>query len=244
MTSKNILAFSGGKDSTCLAHKLAEDGEPFELFFTPTGNELPECLEHIANTAARIRRKLVVKTAGKSLLTLIREQRALPNNRQRWCTWMLKIEVCKAYLLEHPGSTLLVGLRADEEHREGMWGEYANYRYPLRDLGWGIKQVWGYLDSKGVTIPARTDCAWCYAQRLSEWWKLWKEHPDLYAKGEELEELTGHTFRSPSRDTWPASLKELRLRFEAGDVPKGIISLPLFGCYGEPVRDRCRVCSL
>jgi 3'-phosphoadenosine 5'-phosphosulfate sulfotransferase (PAPS reductase)/FAD synthetase len=46
-----ILAFSGGKDSTALALVMADDGEDFDLFFTPTGRELPECLAHIALVA-------------------------------------------------------------------------------------------------------------------------------------------------------------------------------------------------
>ena len=243
-----VIAFSGGKDSTALALRMAELNEDFVLFFTPTGDELPECLEHISRVVAMTGRKLIVRTAGESLYGLIERQEALPNNRQRWCTRMLKIEPCKAFLLENPGAVLCVGLRADEEEREGMWGEFASYRYPLREWGWGMEEVWGYLESRGVSVPDRTDCAVCYDQRLSEWWKLWKHHPERYAHAESLEEMTGHTFRSGTRDTWPASLKEMRLRFEAGDIPTrgryGIVPLPLFGEYDEKPRSRCRVCSL
>lgn len=245
---KSILAFSGGKDSTCLAVALAEDGEDFELFFTPTFRELPACVEHITGIAERTKKPLVVRTAGRTLDQLIQDQEALPNSNMRWCTRMLKIEPAKAYLLENPGSTLLVGLRADEEHREGMWGEFASYRYPLREKGWGIKEVWAFLDARGIVVPDRTDCDYCYDQRLSEWWELWRNHPDRYAHAEAMEALTGHTFRSDTRDTWPAALNELRARFEAGDVPTrgphGIKPLPLFGTYDKPGRERCRVCLL
>jgi PP-loop superfamily ATP-utilizing enzyme len=239
-----VLAFSGGKDSTALALRLAEAGEDYTLLFTPTGDELPECLEHIARVVALTGRPLVVRSCGQSLYGLIDGYDALPNNRQRWCTRQLKIEPAKAYLLEHPGSVLLVGLRADEEHREGMWGEFASYRYPLREWGWGVKEVWAYLDARGVKVPDRTDCAVCYDQRLSEWYRLWKENPERYARAEALEARTGHTFRSPSRDTWPAALKDLRAEFERGRKLRGIVPLPLFGTYDTPARDRCRVCSL
>lgn len=247
--AKNILAFSGGKDSTCLALLMAEEQLDFELFFTPTFDELPECVDHIARIKEMTGRPLVVRTAGFTLAELIESQNALPNSQMRWCTRILKILPCKAYLLENPGSTLLVGLRADEEEREGMWGEFASYRYPLREKGWGEQEVWAYLDARGVTVPDRTDCGVCYDQRLGEWWRLWKEHPDRWARGEAMEEATGHTFRSDTRDTWPASLKDLRERFEKGDVPtRGegrIITLPLFGTYDTaPQRKRCRVCSL
>lgn len=91
----------------------------------------------------------------------------------------------------------------------------------MREWGWGINEVMGYLDKRGVVITDRTDCALCFFQRLGEWWDLWKFHPDLYTQGEEIEESLGHTFLSDGRDTWPASLKGLRVRFEEGDVPRG-----------------------
>lgn len=243
MANSNIAAFSGGKDSTAMVLRLAETGEDFSLFFTPTGNEMPQLLEHIARVATIVQRPLVVRAAELSLAGMIRAKNALPNNRQRWCTRSLKIEPCKAYLLQNPGSTLIVGLRADEEERAGMWGEHATYRYPLREWGWGIETVWSYLNQRQIQVPARTDCAWCYDQRLSEWWALWKNYPDLWAQAEELEALTGHTFRSPTRDTWPAALRDLRAEFERGRLPRGLRSLPLFSEIVE-VQNRCRVCSM
>jgi 3'-phosphoadenosine 5'-phosphosulfate sulfotransferase (PAPS reductase)/FAD synthetase len=240
----NILAFSGGKDSTALALRLAELGEPYELFFTPTGRELPDCLAHIARVAALTGRRLVVRSAAVGFTAQIRQYRTLPSHHARWCTRVLKIEVCQTYLLEHPGSTLLVGLRADEEHREGMWGSLASYRYPLRDWGWGIDEVWAYLDRRGVAVPDRTDCDWCYDQRLEEWWRLWHDHPERWAEAEALEAECGHTFRSSGRDTWPAALRELRAEFERGRTPRRIVSLPLFDDYDVQTRQRCRVCSL
>ncbi len=238
-----ILAFSGGKDSTVCALAMAENGEEFDLFYTPTADESDECLAHIASVAKQTGRKLIVRNSGHTLYSLIEGYGALPNNRQRWCTRQLKIEPAKAYLLEHPGSILCVGLRADEEERQGMWGEFATYRYPLREYGFGIEEVYGYLAKRGVVVPERTDCDLCYDQRLAEWWKLWKEKPEKWAKGEALEAATGHTFRSPSRDTWPAAMAEMRARFEAGETPKGIRSLPLFDSY-ETKSVRCRVCSM
>lgn len=54
------------------------------------------------------------------------------------------------------------GIRADEEEREG--GDYSKIdgiemRFPLREWGWGIREVLNYLEQKGVVIPERTDCA-------------------------------------------------------------------------------------
>jgi hypothetical protein len=93
-------------------------------------------------------------------------------------------------------------------------------RYPLREWGWGLAEVTGYLAEHGVTIPKRTDCGVCFFQTIGEWFDLWRDHPEAYAEGERWESETGHTFRSPSRDTWSAALSDLRAEFEGGRVPR------------------------
>lgn len=99
----------------------------------------------------------------------------------------------------------------------------------------------GRNQRRGVVCPDRTDCAWCYHQRLGEWYELWRDHLALYMEAEEIEERMGYTFRTPGRDSWPSSLREMRLRFEAGDIPS--ISL------NRMLRERqqigsCRACTL
>ena len=234
-----VVAFSGGKDSTAMALRMADLDEEFVLLFTPTFNELPEVLGHIKAIQARVGKRLVIPPNG-SLIDWIRFYNALPSFRMRWCTRQIKIEPCIIYLKQHPGSVLCVGLRADEEARQGLYGDFATYRYPLREWGWGVEKVWSYLRSCGITVPKRTDCAFCFGQRLSEWWMLWREHPDIYAYGEQLEADTGHTFRSPSRDTWPAALCDLRVEFEKGRLPRGAE----VDEEEEDAPQACRVCKL
>lgn len=217
---ERIVAFSGGKDSTAMALRLAELGESFTLLFTETGNEIPALHDHIANVVERTGARLV-RPPNKSLAEWIEFYNALPNWRMRWCTRQIKIEPCIAYLLRRPGSTLHVGLRADEEEREGLYGPYATYRYPLREWGWGVEDVVAYNESQGVSVPDRTDCAVCPYQRLGEWYRLWRDHPEHWAQGEAWEAKTGYTFRSPGRDTWPAGMAGLREEFEGGRMPRG-----------------------
>jgi len=62
---------------------------------------------------------------------------------------------------------------------------------------------------------------------MIEYWRMYMD-----AEAEEIER--GHTYRSPGRDSQPAALAELRVKFENGYVPKD-------------TRERgimCRVCSL
>ena len=235
-SGKKLVAFSGGKDSTAVALIVAEEGEPFDLLFTPTGNEGPEVMAHIEAMSKRVGAPVIIPK-GPKLLPLIDEFGALPNWRQRWCTRMIKIEPCIAYLKAHPGSTLCVGLRADEEAREGLYGDFATYRYPLRERGLNLAATLKLVADAGICVPRRTDCLLCYGQRLTEWYALWRDRPEEYAVGEALEAKTGHTFRSSGRDTWPAALADLRAEFASGRVPKSQDK------YDGDL-EACRVCRL
>lgn len=139
------------------------------------------------------------------------------------------------------GSLLYVGLRADEKQRGGIYGDYVTSIYPMQQWGWGIDDVRQYLIRRGIDVPKRTDCGVCFYQRLSEWYSLWKDYPEYYQQGVDVEVASGYTFRSPGRDTWPASLAELREEFKAGRVPRGVhLNRDLFGDE-QPI---CRACSL
>lgn len=231
MEYKDIAAFSGGKDSTAMVLQL----RPKFLFFTATGNELPPVYAHI-ECVADIVGASVIRAPAPSLGGLIEHFNALPNPRMRWCTRMIKIRPAIMWMQLNPGYRLAVGLRDDEPMRDGIYGLPGDrYWMPMKDWGWDIECVESCLTHYGVTVPERTDCAVCPYQRLGEWWRLWKNWPEEWAQGEAWERQVGHTFRSPSRDTWPASMHGLAERFRNGDVPRGV--------NGKPGK-RCRVCTL
>lgn len=252
---RHIVGLSGGKDSTALALALKER-EPdtdFEYICNATSDELPEMFAHWRKLSALLGKPILPVTGGHTLNGLVQIQKAIPSWRQRWCTRMIKIEPSKQYYFNAAPCVAYVGLRADEEEREGIYGaiEGVTQRFPLREWGWGIKEVWSFLDERGITIPERTDCARCFFQTLEEWWNLWKLHPEIYADAEAQEEYTGHTWRSPGRDTWPTSLKELRAKFESGARPvrravKGVSRARVAGqlnIFAER-EGMCRVCTL
>jgi 3'-phosphoadenosine 5'-phosphosulfate sulfotransferase (PAPS reductase)/FAD synthetase len=217
----HVVALSGGKDSTALALRLAEiEPRDYTYLCTPTGDELPEMVAHWARLEELLGKPIVRLTNG-TLDSWIEEFGALPNWRQRWCTRLLKIEPCITYVKQHQPATLYVGLRADEDERVGLYGDFATYRYPLREWEWGVEEVWAYLNERGIKIPRRTDCARCYGQRLIEWKRLWQDYPEIYASAEAQEKKVRATFRSPGRDTWPASLEGLRGEFERGRKVRG-----------------------
>ena len=232
---KHIVGLSGGKDSTALALRLAEV-EPRKYIYicNETGNELPDMKAHWDKLENILGEPIQRVRHARSLIEEIEKINMLPNVFARWCTIRLKIEPTLDYFESLPaGSTLYVGLRADEMERKGLYGEDVTVRFPMREWNWNEKDVWDYLNSKGICIPKRTDCALCPYQRLGEWRDLYENYPDLYAEGVALEKKIGHTFRSPGRDNWPANLELLSKEFDAGRKLRE---------YKR--KDTCRVCSL
>lgn len=244
-TVKHIVALSGGKDSTAMALRLQEIGDhDYEFICTPTGNELPEMVDHWLKIGKLLGKPLLPVTMGKSIQGESRRQKCLPNSRMRWCTRILKLEPFSRYLMQNLPCVSYVGIRADETAtRDGVdWealDDGVTNRYPLVEWGWGVKHVMRYLDEKGVTIPTRTDCAMCFYQRLGEWWRLWKNYPEQYSEAAQLETDIGHTLRSKDRDTWPASLVDLGAEFQRGNVPKGADQLD----FELSIEARSTMCS-
>ena len=248
----HIVGLSGGKDSTALALRLQElhPEIPFKFICTPTGDELPEMVQHWKNLEKLLGSKLIRVTrrhtdgSTMTLDSLIKMFNALPNWRQRWCTRMLKIEPTIAYIKAHQPAKLYVGLRADEEERKGIYSEDVDSVFPMKDgccekhgpWNWGLGEVWSYLKSKNITIPIRTDCAKCYYQRISQWKYLRRHYPKLFAAAVELERITGKTFRSPSKDQWPAALKDLAKIFDS--------DIRMRSRLPKREEQTCRVCQL
>lgn len=223
---KHIVGISGGKDSTAMALHLREVEDKDYIFaITPTGRELPPVLDHWKVLEELLGQPLL-KIPAPTITELIVKQKALPNWRMRWCTRLVKIEPFMTYVRLIAPATTYIGIRADEvigdSARAGTdWSgiDGVTQDFPLVRWGWGINRVQSYLQERGVTIPKRTDCDFCFFQRLIEWYEFWQDYPEQWREAEALEEFTGHTFRSDERDTWPASMKGLRLAFESGRIP-------------------------
>lgn len=224
---------------------MEREPRPYTFVCTPTGDELPEMVAHMVRLESLLGQEVVKLTNG-TLATQIETQRMLPNCFARWCTRLLKLRPFGEFLSAHAPAVAYVGLRADEDEREGTRpggdsapiGTAVTQDFPFQRWGWDIDHVQDYLRFRGVAVPERTDCARCPYQKLGEWYNLWLNHPSVYASAEVDEQKWGHTYRSPGRDTWPAGLRELRELFEQGIRPERSLKMM------ANRKGMCRACTL
>lgn len=246
---RHIVALSGGKDSTAMALALAEK-EPREYTYvcTPTGNEMPELEAHWSKLES-ILNAPIIRLEGLGLMALIAQQGMIPNHAARWCTRIIKLERYYKWLAEQGPCISYVGLRADEDSRAGMVFRDEGsviMDFPMQRWGWGLPEVQGFLEERGVSIPERTDCALCFWQKIGEWYLLWRDHRDLFDQGVAAEAFVSeqrgraYTFRSAQRDSWPAGLADLAKRFEAGEVPTRSLNM----MDKRRTTGACRACTL
>lgn len=258
----HIVGLSGGKDSSAMAVRLKEM-YPLRKFIyvcTPTGDELPEMEAHWLKLESILGQEIIRLTHPdfKDIYDLIEHFEMLPNWRARWCTRILKLEAIEYFYDKVKPAVVYIGLRADEETREGfqLLDNSIEQVYPMREWGWGINEVWDYLNRKGIEIPRRTDCAMCFYQRLDEWYSLWEQYPDIYKRIEDLEFYVGHSLMAPGKHkNWPSWLLELRFEFEKGRMPRAVkkakreqAQMNIFGTAPAPfdygADKKCRVCTL
>lgn len=190
-----VISFSGGKDSTALAI-LETDALPV---FVDTGWEFDEIYLHIEKFERVTGRKVIRLTGkelyGETLPESIQRKKFMPGFRARWCTQMHKIEVIQTWLMDKIPVEMFIGLRADEEERNGhiVCLDGLSVRYPLRERGMKYQDVVDLCNRYDLlpTYPpymARGGCKGCFYKRKSEVLAIRELRPDVYDELQELEE--------------------------------------------------------
>lgn len=152
---RNIVQFSGGKDSTCMLLMMLEKGmQVDEIIFCDTGKEFPQMYEHIIQVGLYVREKY-----GKEI-TILKPEKGFDywfsehvktrgkrkgekgygwaTMRIRWCTKALKVNINNKYLKQSKEPYMLyIGIAADEPKRHENKPD--NVIHPLYD--WGITEA-------------------------------------------------------------------------------------------------------
>lgn len=213
---KNIVSFSGGKDSTAMLLLMIEKNIKIdEIIFLDTGMEFPAMYQHIKQVEKFIDRSITILRAEKSFEYMMLEyekQRgknkgqkgySWPDFRNRWCTSYLKKQVIKKYLKKYKGYEIVEfhGIAVDEVKRLEKNNE-KNVRYPLAEWNITEKEALEYCYNKGFNWDGlydnfdRVSCWCCPLKNLKELKTLYLKYPVLWNKLKEWEQKTYRKFRS------------------------------------------------
>lgn len=213
---KNIVSFSGGKDSTAMLLLMIEKNIKIdEIIFLDTGMEFPAMYQHIKQVERFIDRSITILRAEKSFEYMMLEyekQRgknkgqkgySWPDFRNRWCTSYLKKQVIKKYLKKYKGYEIVEfhGIAVDEVKRLEKNNE-KNVRYPLAEWNITEKEALEYCYNMGFNWDGlynnfdRVSCWCCPLKNLKELKTLYLKYPVLWDKLKEWEQKTYRKFRS------------------------------------------------
>lgn len=213
---KNIVSFSGGKDSTAMLLLMIEKNIKIdEIIFLDTGMEFPAMYQHIKQVERFIDRSITILRAEKSFEYMMLEyekQRgknkgqkgySWPDFRNRWCTSYLKKQVIKKYLKKYKDYEIVEfhGIAVDEVKRLEKNNE-KNVRYPLAEWNITEKEALEYCYNKGFNWDGlynnfdRVSCWCCPLKNLKELKTLYLKYPIFWDKLKEWEQKTYRKFRS------------------------------------------------
>jgi 3'-phosphoadenosine 5'-phosphosulfate sulfotransferase (PAPS reductase)/FAD synthetase len=200
---KNIISFSGGKDSTAMLLMMIEKREHVdEIVFFDGGWEFPEMLRHIDKVEQHIGRPITRLYPEKSFDYYLSEHVLTtgPNKgargyrwpwfKMRWCT-RIKIRTIQDHLKQYGKENIdyieFIGIAADEIKR------VKNKKYPLVEWGVTEKQALEYCYSKGFDWEglynwnSRVSCFCCPLQGKKRLFNIYKNRPELIQKMLEMD---------------------------------------------------------
>lgn len=194
------IAFSTGKDSTCVLHLVREQIPDIPAVYFDADSSFPESREMLIETE-----NVIVFPALEPILDTFRRfggfdaGSELERETMRTTVW----EPIKALIAEYRFDGVVYGLRAEESYGREMHAKYrgAVFRYkrdglwgcqPIHD--WGYNDVWAYIASNDVPYCGVYDKMWDMPeedQRLSYWagetkrrWGRWawlkRNYPELF----------------------------------------------------------------
>ncbi len=208
----NVVAFSGGKDSTAMLLMMIEKGVPIDkIIFVNTTKEFPQTYEHIEKIKAYIKPLEIttvpvnfdywlgehIKTKGKNKGKV---GYGFPDFKTRWCSSLKRDTARKAM---PPNAIEYHGIAFDEKSRTSKNNKCGRtIRYPLMEWGITQKDALEYCYSKGFNWGglyekfSRTSCWCCPMKRISELKTLYTDYPDLWNTLKDMQKKSYRKFRS------------------------------------------------
>ena len=206
------ISFGGGVNSVAMTILLVNEGWRGDIVFADTGCEWPETYEYmdaferewLNPHGLKIRRLDRMAgpgwdkmAEGLSLIEYCESRHVLPVPHRRWCTINWKVQPLAPY------DEMYLGIAADESHRS------VGKLRPLCDRHITRRECKRIIRAEGLAVPQKSGCYICPFQRKTQWRRLWEQHPDLFERAAQLEEMVSEK-RNKVSTLDPSGLRTLR----------------------------------
>lgn len=210
----NVVSYGGGVNSTALLIGLTERGiKPDLVLFSDTGGEMPDTYKFIESFEGWMNSVGLILTrvtnAGRPKFPHTSLENECHNNKTlpslafgfKGCSVKWKRQPMDRYIRDKwpPAKeawgrgeqvTRLIGIDWGEQHRgkipdDKRW----HYEFPLIDWEWGREECIAAIHRAGFPTPSKSACFYCPATKKNEIIALHKEHPDLFQRAIEMEDI-------------------------------------------------------
>lgn len=157
---KNIVAFSGGKDSIVLKDLVKRAGIEVEFIYSPPSVDPPELIQYIKEYHQDVTMQPYLKDEDGNeitMWTLIRKKLMPPTRMVRYCCDVLKERTGE------DGDTVYLGVRWSESSKRsklpmvGFWKK-KNVIRPIID--WTDEEIWEYIHKYNLPYCELYDQGW------------------------------------------------------------------------------------
>lgn len=202
-TGKNIISFSGGKDSTALLLMMIDRGIRIDdILYVDTTKEFPDMEEHIKRIGGYIQPLKITRLSFdfdyyfSEIMRIKGKYKGIkgygwPSPLKRWCT-TFKLKSMRDYIKDKYGGKSIinnfVGIAYDEAHRMNKKKLKKGERVIRPLVHWGIKEADAleYCYEKGFDWNGlynhfpRVSCYCCPLKSLTDLKALYLHYPELW----------------------------------------------------------------
>lgn len=193
-----LISFGAGVNSVAMTILLVNEGWRGPIVFADTGCEWPDTYAYMDDFEREwlAPRGLGITRLGeayralgpgrdtRSLIEFCEDYATTPFPATRWCTQGWKTDPINHWAKAQHIETQLIGIAADEAHRQ------KGRACPLCDRDITRQGCIDIIRAEGLDVPQKSGCWICPFQRAEQWRELWRRYPELYERAARLEELS------------------------------------------------------